>query len=191
MKTLTGVPTIPRSFLLHGLVLAALLALAPGARATPVEWTLADVLFDDGGTAAGSFIYDADTDIFSAINISTSAGSFFAGAVYGELLFGGATDAAFVSGALPDYTGEPLLQLIFQTPLTSAGGLVGLVDLFFPVASSFEATCTDGPCFGAFFERSLVDGGLVGVVIPIPAAGLLLPGALVVLAFARRRKLPA
>lgn len=188
MKTPTGVPTISRSLLLHGLVMAALLALAPGVRAAPVVWTLADVLFDDGGTAAGSFIYDADTDTYSAINISTSAGSVFGGAAYAELLFGGATDAAFVSGALPDYTGEPLLQLIFQTPLTSAGGLVGLVDLFFPAASSYEATCTDGPCFGAIFERSLVDGGLIGVVIPIPAAGLLLPGALAMLAFARRRR---
>jgi hypothetical protein len=41
------------------LALAALCA-ASAVSALPIQWTLTDVLFDDGGTATGSFIYDAD-----------------------------------------------------------------------------------------------------------------------------------
>ena len=45
------------------------------AHATPVVWYLSGVTFIDGGAASGSFTYDADTNTYSAISISTTAGS--------------------------------------------------------------------------------------------------------------------
>ena len=38
------------------------------AEAVPLRWTLDGVIFRDGGTANGSFVYDADTNIFSDID---------------------------------------------------------------------------------------------------------------------------
>src|SRR5690242_19918035 len=55
---------------------AGAVSLAPTlALANPVTWTLEDFVFADGGTATGSFVFDADTGptgAFSNINITTS-----------------------------------------------------------------------------------------------------------------------
>ena len=52
------------------------------AHGLPVEWTLDNVSFDDGGTAFGSFVYDADANEYSSISVSTTAGTAFGGAGY-------------------------------------------------------------------------------------------------------------
>ena len=41
------------------------------AQAIPVQWHLRAVVFNDGSTASGSF-YDADINLYSGINITTS-----------------------------------------------------------------------------------------------------------------------
>lgn len=60
----------------------AIFLLAAIAHATPVNWKLNGVLFSDGGTANGTFVYDADTNQFSAINITTTTGSVLSGAAF-------------------------------------------------------------------------------------------------------------
>ena len=55
---------------------------ATAASATPLLWTLNGLVFDDGGTASGSFVYDADSHHFSAINLATTAGSILPGATF-------------------------------------------------------------------------------------------------------------
>ena len=45
------------------------------AQAITIEWTLNDVVFTDGGTASGSFLYDTDTSTYSNVSIVTTAGS--------------------------------------------------------------------------------------------------------------------
>jgi hypothetical protein len=57
------------------------LVISSAATATPVQWTL-DGLFDDQGTAFGTFIYDADTNLFSNISIVTTPGTRRNGANY-------------------------------------------------------------------------------------------------------------
>lgn len=44
------------------------------ALADPVTWTLNNVQTTLGATVTGSFVYDADTNAFSAINIVSSDG---------------------------------------------------------------------------------------------------------------------
>lgn len=44
------------------------------AKAFPMVWNLDGVTFNDGGTASGSFTYDADTNMYSDIAISTTSG---------------------------------------------------------------------------------------------------------------------
>jgi hypothetical protein len=44
------------------IALSLLLFMAQPAGSTPLIWNLSNAVFDDGGQAYGSFIYDADTD---------------------------------------------------------------------------------------------------------------------------------
>jgi len=166
------------------LALLALGMLAAPAGAVPVLWTLTDVQFDDGATAIGSFVYDADLDQFSAVSIETTPG-FVPGAVYGEVLFGAATDALAIPAGLADLTGAPALQLVFQQPLTNAGGVADLAS-FVPGFSSFEQTCFDASCFSAGVDRTVLTGGVIGTVVPLPAAGWLFVSALALVWSARR-----
>ena len=41
------------------------------ANGVPLIWYLSGVEFTDGGTASGSFTYDADSNTYSNINITT------------------------------------------------------------------------------------------------------------------------
>lgn len=175
------------------IVLAAIATLTTWSSATlasPVQWTLTDVLFEDGGTATGSFVYDADTNAFSSISIATSGGTLSPPATYSSLLIGSAGDAALVPATGPNLTGSALLQLIFQFPLTNAGGIVFLIDPFFPTASSFEATCLNAGCTSVDFGRLMVDGGVIGTpitaTVPLPAGGALLVSAIGLLGGLRR-----
>jgi len=45
---------------------------------SPKAWYLRDMRFDDGGQAIGSFVYDAETNTYSNIDIWVTAGSTFA-----------------------------------------------------------------------------------------------------------------
>ncbi len=45
------------------------------AQAIPILWTLQDLVLDDGGTASGNFVFDADANTHISINIATFAGS--------------------------------------------------------------------------------------------------------------------
>jgi hypothetical protein len=169
------------------MTLLASLSLAPDARAVSVLWTLEDVAFDDGGTAAGTFAYDADLDAFSTIAITTTAGSSAGGGTVNALLAGDPLSAALVPRQ-GDLTGATLLQLLFQAPLTNAGGVVALVDPFFAPNSSSEGSCSNASCSSAKFARFMVSGNVVGMPVPVPAAGGLLTAGLAVLGARVRRR---
>ena len=64
-----------RRLLLSGLVLM----LSVAAHAQPLTWILQNVTFDDGGTASGSFTFDATTGSDSNVNIATTAGTVLTG----------------------------------------------------------------------------------------------------------------
>lgn len=169
----------------------ALVACAPASWAMPIQWTLSDVLFEDGGTASGSFIYDASTNAYSAISITTSGGSLTPNATFTALVSGTSGDAVLVPTAGPNLTGSNLLQLIFQFPLTNAGGTVYLYDPFFPAASSYQGSCLNAACTSQDFGRLVVDGGIISgapAVVPVPAALWMFGAGLGVLGIVRRRQ---
>jgi len=43
--------------------------------AEPISWKISNVVFDDGGTLAGTFIFDATTGQYSSINLFSTAGT--------------------------------------------------------------------------------------------------------------------
>lgn len=146
------------------------------ASADDVTWDLSGVTFTDGGTATGSFVYNADTNTLSSINIVTSSGTAFGGADYTATDPGGygpfSNELLFVTSGSGDLTGTPALDLIFDSNLTDSGGTVGLSLL------SGELTCGDAGCDtgGDVFYRA-ISGGDVTAAVSTPtvhhsAAGL-------------------
>jgi len=142
------------------------------ANATPVVWNLSGVTFDDGGTASGSFTYDEDTGIYSAISISTTAGSVINTAM--DYNVTNATCLAlseiicFLNAADgPDYTNDLGLTLAWVgTPLTNAGGTVALT-------GAREYHCENANCATVDLTaplRLLATGSITtGSVVPPPA----------------------
>jgi len=133
------------------LLLALLLVPATGL-AIPLEWTLSGSIVQ-GGTASGSFTYDADTGEFSDIALTTvdtpSGGLLF------TTFLAEAPDYGLVfvqEGALP---GEPtiafLLAEIFLSQLTNSGGTL-VVNSTRNVSHFAEYFCNSTPyeaCEGA------------------------------------------
>jgi Putative Ig domain len=111
------------------LALSLILTLAclTNASAIPVTWTLSGMTFDDGGTASGYFIFDADADTLSA-SISVAGGNTVAfppttyqGAA--SPLSGDSTNGFYLWA--PGQVGERYMN-ISHAGLTNAGGTVAL-----------------------------------------------------------------
>ena len=173
------------------------------AYAIPVEWSVDGLVRADGGTVSGSFVYDADTNTYSAINITTTTGpsppplpgetysgfdpttSDASGVIF-ERIQRGISDAAAL-------TGQNSLLFAFVPALTNAGGTVT------PVVAT-EVNCDDASCGSSSNPVALI-GDIVGTPVsastptspltatPVPALPLPVLGLLVaiVLGFGLRR----
>lgn len=146
------------------IIITAIQSYAPAARAVVVTWTLDGVTFDDGAMATGSFDYDADTNMYSAINLTTTAGV-LPGETYTTASV--ASNATFLELLIITNT---FLQLNFSAPLTNAGGVIGV--------TGQEARLIFGPV------RDIVAGS----VVPVPAALPLFLSGLAVFGFIARRR---
>lgn len=140
---------------------------APMASASPILWNLVGVTLTDGGTASGSFRYDAAINLYSAVSITTAGGS-VAGATYLALapVFG-PTDlilAVVPNASLANFTGTRELGFGFDSPLTASGGTVPITAFF-----SAEATCDNAICNSATSFRE-VTAGSVSSAVPEPSS---------------------
>lgn len=163
------------------------------ANAAPLRWDIVEMIFDDGGTGSGSFIYDEDTGHVSEVLIKTTAGStltpgytYLMANAHVPVIPGPSTGIAFVSlSGIPAAPVETILSLGFSPQLTNAGGMVDLLN------DSFEAICEEHIwCFGPSVDaqRFLVSGSMKASVVPIPAAAWLFGSALGLLGWVTRKK---
>ncbi len=158
-------------------VFALWMAFASGpALAVPLLWTLNDVTFNGGGTASGSFRFDADTASYSDVSVTTAGG----GSLDASFDFAAEGDADFLNllneGDGPDFNGAPTLRLRFLDLLTDAGGEVGLqLNSFFTGA----AGCGNADC--SIVLSSLQGQFVSGSVIREAVAQVPEPGSLVML----------
>jgi hypothetical protein len=170
------------SFACGALAVLFLFVMPSLAKADAVTWRLFNVTFPDGGTASGSFSFDALTDTVSAVDITTTAGNSFGGATYTAVDPGYAPNRqamVFVTSPyLADLTGTPALDLTFATLLTNLGG-------------TFQVTVGEDYCFDALCHNggNLQYGTGFVTTAPEPSSLLLFAAGVTCMAlwFWRRR----
>ena len=145
---------------------------------SPIVWQLAGVTFGDGATAAGSFTYDAASDLYSAWNIHVTAGTLTAyhyqpGIDGGFLGIHPAGQVDFV--AFPPTTSGRYVRLAFVSPLSDAGGF----DLLRSDNSGFE-------CDNCSTLRFITGGAVASV--PEPSNLTLLTVAIGLVGLLKRRR---
>ncbi len=128
-------------------VMAVGVLLASAASAGPITWAV-NGAFDDGGAISGSFIYNADLNLYSSIDVTTTAGSTLGGAHYtlsnpcctplsSFLLFVTTTG---------DLTGTPVLSVYLDGPMTDAGGTINLAIAADKLPYFSEESCSNATC---------------------------------------------
>jgi len=140
-----GTPALPfGTFRLSALIrvgiCAILLISTISAEAAPLTWTLDGVTFPDGGSANGSFVFDADTNIYSNIAINTTTTTTFVGATYTDFFsYNSPGFVAVPDVSLPSLSGSLAFGIAFWEPLTNAGGNI---DVFIV----YEGVCRNTAC---------------------------------------------
>jgi hypothetical protein len=175
-----------------------LLTIAGAAAAAPATWYLSGVTMADGAVANGSFVYDATTNTYSSVDITTSGGTVFTGAHFIGLVPGFSTSTFILPVTTPgaaNYFGVRDLPITFGAALTDAGGTVAINTAQIAPFVSTETTCVNAGCSGPPpATRNNIVAGVVTTTVPVPpvpvptlseyglgAMALLLAGSAVVL----------
>lgn len=178
-------PTIKKSL---AAIAVSTMMFTTASHAAPVTWTLQNWMFNDGGTASGSFVFDAGTSAYSNVSVQSTDGTVRTGASYAlpnPASSGNSTFAAWVTGLLADFTNTPVIAVNWASALTDAGGTVG-VDL---AGFHGEFACADVICSAATSPtRLLVSGAVTTAAVPLPATLPLVGLALLLLGAVRRHR---
>jgi len=101
------------------------LLVTASANAAAVTYNLAGVTLSDGGTASGSFQYDAGANAYSNVNIVTTTTGTRSGAAYTTVSTGFAADSKGVLAVTTSGSSQGLqgLTLLFSPILPGPGGI--------------------------------------------------------------------
>lgn len=171
------------------LFFVAIVAWTGAAQAIPLTWNLVDVVFEDESTASGSFDYDADSNTFSNIYITTGAGN-----TYEDV-----NPYSSGNGGLISLVSEiPVVEGVTQALLFDLDGamtnLGGTIDIL-PGSTgggplSLEGTCVSGqttiPCASVGSRIFVLSGQITTAQVPAPATLALLLIGLVGLGFRKK-----
>jgi len=162
------------------------------ASAVPINWHLSGVTFDDGGTASGSFTFDASGAGYSNVHIVTTPGGSRNGDTYIAVCatdvpsFDGISppDGAsvlFLSSLAADQAGAPAFALNLVAGLTDSGGTI-------PIDFAVEASCNSPTC-DLPADPTRYASGFVTTAVPEPVSGgIMLSGLGAMFALRRRRR---
>ena len=155
----------------------------PTANAATLSWELQNVTFDDGGTATGSFGFDADAGTFSAINILTSTNGSLGDSYGFPVGFASATTLDFLEAGAGAVLGSSRLLLSLSSAMTNSGGIIA----FALTPFGLEGICSNANCTSVDPLRNALGGSIVSAV-PIPAAVWLFgTGILGLIGFTKRK----
>lgn len=156
---------------------------APIANAGLVQWTLTNVQFEDGGTASGSYVFDASTNTFSRISVSTTGSEAAPAASFSNTCDGSTCVAVspnpaqiliFSPADTSDMTGKQVLLLDLQSTMTDAGGTIAINPAAQPTialqSKAFSTICADASCSNPGSMRFISSGEVVGRAFVAPAA---------------------
>jgi hypothetical protein len=190
-------------------LLMGICTLSMAAVAGPVLWTV-NVTFADGGTAMGTFDFDADAGtacsttlspcgLYSNVDIVTTTGSSLTGTTYntvcgvgGDTLCTGvlpdSTEVLFLTSAAADQTGAQAIAFFFlaagpipPSGLSDAGGSYDVGNTTGGLVN--ESFCNDAGCDQPTGASRLSVAGTVST--PEPSTALLLAAPLALLGLAR------
>ncbi len=161
----------------------------------PVTWDLSHVTFNDGGSASGFFVFNADTHALTAWDISTTAGTALGSFEYTTADSTGSSSNSLLTlrsnQTFPTGSGPSearFLDLGFATPLSDAGRSVDLI-----ANQPFGGTLGgSGECLNCDPFRTVTGGAVVSTSTPEPGPlGVLLAGATALAFVLRRKTLPS
>jgi len=169
------------------LVLLVLFGVPSIASADGITWTLDGVTFGDwttslgttigtGGSASGSVVFDVlNPNTYSDVSVSTTPwATLLVPTIYTSItpLANSNSTGLGLGGGGSDLTNISFLFLVFNGPLTNAGGTI---PISLVPGDSLELLCLNTGC-DAFDMRLVTSGEVSGVAVatPEPAAFLLL-----------------
>lgn len=177
-----------KTILNAALLAAAFLSAPMVAYAIPVTWTLSGVTFDDGGTASGSFDFDAslsDETAYSNISITTTT----VGAYTGSSSYRGAGFNPNEAKMFDAYSNDGhSLFLRFDSALTGAAGTSVLTN-----SGGFASMETLFDLYDySFLDRYVTAGSVTTLAsvaaVPEPETYALMLAGLAAVGFAAKRR---
>jgi hypothetical protein len=164
-------------------LLVAMTCLPVAAEAVPITWHLSDVRYDDGGTASGSFTYDAALSLYSAISVTTTAGSVLPGASYFDQLPLWTSNASKAHFTVPDPDlgdFDPAVRFEFASAMTDEGGTIDLlvgpifdVIRYSPEGWYYGVNNSSSPVGTLAWQRFAVSGFITSQPAAVPEPGTL------------------
>lgn len=175
-----------------------LLGLCSNVYAVPLTWHLEAFTFSDSAIATGSYVYDADTGIFSDWNIVTQGGiSAIPGVTYDTTSsYASSYDlhmVSFIDNGW-DTGNSSLLEFWLTDVMTNAGGTIDLIPFNGLEAAFWNCPGTLGPDFpfGCDYDNRAPITGFVTAStttsVPEPTSLLLMALGLSGLGFSRRKR---